>query len=42
VSYSSDKGLVCRIYKELKKLNTRRTNNPMNKWANKLNLSEEV
>jgi hypothetical protein len=30
-SYSSDRGLICRIYKELKKLNTKRANNPMNK-----------
>jgi hypothetical protein len=42
--YSLDKGLITRTYEELKKLNTKRTNNPINKWINELNrlLSKEV
>jgi hypothetical protein len=27
-----DKGIICRICKELKNLNSQRTNNPINKW----------
>jgi hypothetical protein len=35
-SYSSDKGLIARIYRELKKLSPQRINTPMKKWAHEL------
>jgi hypothetical protein len=37
LSYSSNKGLISRIYKELKKLNPQRINTPMKNWAHELN-----
>jgi hypothetical protein len=36
-SYTSDKGLITRIYKELKKLNSPTINEPIKKWATELN-----
>jgi hypothetical protein len=35
-SYTSDKGMITRIYRELKEepLNSQRINDPMKKWAN--------
>jgi hypothetical protein len=33
----SDKGLISRIYRELKNLNSQGINDPMKKWANELN-----
>jgi hypothetical protein len=36
-SYTSDKGLITRKYREFKKLNTPKINDPMKKSANKLN-----
>jgi uridine kinase len=36
-NYTSDKGLITRIYRELKKQNSPKTNEPIKKWASKLN-----
>jgi hypothetical protein len=35
-SYISDKGLITRIYRDLKKLNSQKLNDPLQKWANEL------
>jgi hypothetical protein len=35
-SYTSDKGLITRIYMELKKLNSPKINEPIKKWATEL------
>jgi hypothetical protein len=36
-SYTSDKRLITRIYRELKKLNSPKINEPNKKWATELN-----
>jgi hypothetical protein len=36
-SYTSDKGLITRIYRELQKLNFSKINEPMKKWGSELN-----
>jgi hypothetical protein len=36
--YTSDKRLITRIHRELKKVNSFKINEPINKWASELNV----
>jgi hypothetical protein len=35
--YTSDKGLITRLYREFKKLNSPKINDPIKKWATEMN-----
>jgi phenylalanyl-tRNA synthetase alpha subunit len=37
INYTSDRGLITRIYRKIKKSNSKKVNDPLNKWTNELN-----
>ena len=39
---TSERGLISNIYKELKKLDSRETNNPIKKWGTELNKESQM
>ena len=36
-NHKSDRGLISNIYKELKRMDSRKSNNPLKRWGSKLN-----
>ena len=41
VNATTDKGLICKIYKQLMQLNARKTNNPIKKWEKDIQMANK-